>query len=411
MTTAAGETTRKQSAIGAGEFIALMAAMTSLAALSTDAMLPALSTIGLDLHSPDANANQLIVTFLFFGMAVGQFVFGPLSDSTGRKPSIYLGYAVFGAGSLLTIFAGSFNVMLAGRLLQGFGIAGPRGVTMALVRDRFSGREMARVMSFVMMVFIIAPIIAPSIGQLIFIAAGWRAIFVFLLIMAAVTCIWFALRQNETLPPERRMPFSFSRILRAFQEVLRNRITLGYTLSAGLISGAFLGYLNSSQQIFQVQYGLGGRFPLFFAAMALSMGTASFLNSRLVMRYGMRRMAHTAAIVQSALSIPFLILTFTMQGHPPLALFTLYLAATLFCTGILFGNQNALAMEPLGHVAGVGSAVVGALSLLLGTPLGMVIGQSYNDTVLPVVTGFALLGTAAIVLMRWAERGQTKSGA
>jgi DHA1 family bicyclomycin/chloramphenicol resistance-like MFS transporter len=402
MATATPDVERTPTSIGSGEFIALMAAMTSLVALSTDAMLPALQTIGADLGVSEPNANQLIVSLLFYGLAFGQLLFGPLSDSVGRKPAIYAGYGLFIAGCLCSIFAGTFAVMLFGRLLQGVGVAGPRSVTLALVRDQYEGRAMARIMSFVMGVFILVPVIAPSLGQLILLFAGWRSIFGAFLVIAVITLAWFALRQPETLPPARRMPWSIGRVAGAFREVLSNRVTLGYTLAAGLISGAFLGYLNSAQQIFQLQYGLGPRFPIYFAVLALALGTASFLNGRLVMRYGMRRLAHSAALGQCALGVGFLAVALAMQGHPPLWLLTGYLMATFFCVGILFGNQNALAMEPLGHVAGVGAAVVGSLALLLATPLGMVIGQRYNGTVIPLVTGFAVLALIAFLTMRWA---------
>ncbi len=396
----------RQAPLSFGEFVALMAAMTSLAALATDAMLPALPAIGAELGAPSENANQYIISLLFFGLAGGQLIYGPLSDSTGRKPAIYAGFVVFSIGCLLSIFAGSFGVMLAGRLLQGVGIAGPRSVSVALVRDQYEGRAMARVMSFVMAVFILVPVIAPAIGQAILLVADWRAIFGAFLVLALLTATWFALRQPETLAPAQRKPWSLRRIAAAFGEVLSNRIALGYTVAAGLVTGAFLGYLNSAQQIFQIQYELGPRFPIVFAVMALALGTASFLNARLVMRYGMRPLSHGSALIMSLLGLLFLVVATAMDGHPPLALLMIYLMATFFCVGILFGNQNSLAMEPLGHIAGVGAAVVGSLSLFMATPLGMLIGQNYNGTVLPLVLGFTVLSGLAVLVMRWAERGR-----
>jgi DHA1 family bicyclomycin/chloramphenicol resistance-like MFS transporter len=399
------KTNQHQAPLSFVEFVALMAAMTSLAALATDAMLPALSIIGTELGAPSENANQLVVSLLFFGLAAGQLLYGPLSDTTGRKPAIYAGYVVFIVGCILSIFAGSFGVMLAGRLLQGIGIAGPRSVSVALVRDQYEGRAMAQVMSFVMAVFILVPVIAPAIGQAILLVADWRAIFGAFLVLALLTVSWFGLRQPETLASEQRKPWSLRRIAGAFGEVLHNRTALGYTVAAGLVSGAFLGYLNSAQQIFQIQYGLGSRFALVFAILALALGTASFLNARLVMRYGMRKLSHGAALLMSVFGTLFLLLAASMGGQPPLLLLMAYLMATFFCVGILFGNQNSLAMEPLGHIAGVGAAVVGSLSLFMATPLGMVVGQSYNGTVLPLVMGFAILGGLALGIMLWVERG------
>jgi DHA1 family bicyclomycin/chloramphenicol resistance-like MFS transporter len=387
---------------GFGEFVALMAMMMSLTALATDAMLPALDVIGADLGVTRANETQMVVSLLFLGMAVGQIFYGPLSDSFGRKPAIYAGYALFIVGCLLSIFAGAFQMMLIGRLLQGLGAAAPRSVSVALIRDQYEGRLMAKVMSFIMVIFILVPIIAPTMGQVMLMVADWRFIFVVFLLLALTTVIWFALRQRETLPPDHRLPFSAGRILAAFREVLTNRVALGYTVAAGLISGGFLGYLNSAQQVFQVQYGLGARFPLYFAGLALALGVASYLNGRLVMRYGMRLLSTWSSWTLGGLSLLFLAFAWLQAGHPPLWIFTVYMLISFFCIGVLFGNLNALAMEPLGHIAGVGAAVVGALSLLIATLLGMFIGQSYNGTILPLVTGFAVLALLAVAVMRWA---------
>lgn len=386
-----------------GEFVAMMALMTSLVAMSIDTMLPALSDIGAELGVQRVNDNQLVVTMLFLGLAVGQLFYGALSDTIGRKRAIYLGYAVFFAGSLLAIFAVSFPMMLAGRLLQGLGVAGPRGVSMALIRDRFQGSAMAQVMSFISVIFILVPIIAPTLGQAILLVADWRAIFIALFVMGVISLLWFALRQPETLPPARRAPFSIRRIARALHEVLSHPVALGYTLMAGLISGALQGYLTSAQQIFQFQYGLGTLFPLIFAINALSLGMASFVNGRVVMRYGMRTLLQKALLALCTLSILLVGVVLATHGQPPLALLMVILLPTFFCVGILFGNMNSMAMEPLGHIAGVGAAVVGSLSTLVATPLGAGIGQAYNGTLVPLALGFATFALGALVLMRWAE--------
>ena len=386
------------------EFVALMATMIALAALSTDAMLPALQSIGEDLAVARENSVQLIISTLFLGLAVGQIAYGPVSDSVGRKPAVYAGYALFIVGCLLSIFATHFSVMLTGRLLQGLGIAGPRSITLALVRDEYEGRAMAQVMSFVMTVFILVPVVAPTFGQAILLFAGWRTIFGALLMLALLTVIWFALRQPETLSAAQRRPFSLHRLWRAIVEICTNRIALGYTLAAGLVMGAFMGYLNSAQQVFQGQYGLGTKFPLYFSVIALALGGASFTNGRLVMRYGMRLLTSWAVLALVALSTTFSLIAFIVEGHPALLLLMIYLMASFFCVGILFGNLNSLAMEPLGHIAGVGAAVVGSLSTLLAVPLGTLIGQGYNGTVLPLVGGFAILSLLALLVMSWAER-------
>jgi DHA1 family bicyclomycin/chloramphenicol resistance-like MFS transporter len=385
------------------EFVIIISLMMSLTALSTDAMLPALSQIGSDLGVQRANDRQLVVSVVFLGLAFGQFFFGPLSDSVGRKPAVYAGYALYLAGSLLSVLAVSFPMMLAGRLLQGLGISAPRAVTLALVRDRYEGRAMARLMSFVMTVFILVPMIAPTLGQTILLFSGWRGIFGSFVLMGLVTVVWFGLRIPETLAPEHRAPFSLRRIVEATREIAKYRTTVGYTVSAGLVSGAFLGYLSSAQQIFQEQYGLGTLFPLVFGAISFSIGLASLLNTRLVMRFGMRLLVRRSLLAIIGLSILAFGTALLLGGQVPLWLFMAYLIVTFLCVGVLFGNQNALAMEPLGHLAGMGAAVVGSLSRLISMPLGTIIGQGYNGTVLPLVTGIALLSGLSTFAIAWAE--------
>ena len=389
-----------------GEFVALTALMISLVALSIDAMLPALRTIGDDLGAVRENEPQHVISALFLGLAMAQMVFGPLSDAIGRKPAIYAGMGLFIAGCLLSIFATSFPMMLAGRFLQGIGAAGPRIVTVALVRDRYSGRDMARVMSLVMGVFILVPALAPALGQGILMIGHWRAIFGMLLALALVALVWFTVRQPETLPPERRATLSVLRLALAFREAFSNRMALGYTVAAGLVFGAFVGYLITAQQIFQEQYGVGERFPLYFAALALAIGGASYVNSRLVMRLGMRALSRISLMAMSGLSIGFLAVAWTLAGHPPLWALMVYWMVAFFCLGLLFGNFNALAMEPLGHIAGVAAAVIGSVTTFISLGLGSAIGQAYDGTVLPLVAGFAVLGMAASAVMHWVERGR-----
>ncbi len=379
--------------------------MMSLTALSIDAMLPALSQIGSDLNVQNANDRQLVISMIFMGLAFGQLFFGPLSDSVGRKPAIYGGLILFMAGSLLSMLAATFPMMLVGRLIQGLGISAPRAVTLALVRDQFEGRAMARVMSFVSTVFILIPMLAPTMGQAVLLFSGWRGIFGVYVALAVIVLVWLALRQPETLAPENRAPFTWQRILGATQEIIKNRLALGYTVTAGLVSGAFVGYLNSAQQIFQEQYALGTLFPIYFAIIASSIGLASLANSRLVMRYGMRFLVRTAMLTIVILSVAAFGFALFAAGQPPLWFLMTYLMMTFFGVGILFGNLNALAMEPLGHMAGIGAAIVGSLSTLLSTLLGTVIGQSYNGTIFPLVAGLMVLVGLSIIVVRWAEAG------
>jgi DHA1 family bicyclomycin/chloramphenicol resistance-like MFS transporter len=403
-----GSSVTTQDGTGApiGEFVARTAMMISLVALSIDAMLPALQEIGADLGVQQENDAQLVISALFLGLAVGMLIYGPISDSTGRKPPIYVGFALFVLGCLLSATATSFTVMLAGRFLQGLGAAGPRIVMIALVRDGYEGRAMARIMSLIMAVFILVPALAPAIGQGILLVAHWRAIFGVLLGLALISLVWFAFRQPETLVPGRRVPFSMLSIGRAIRETCTHRTAFGYTIAAGLVFGAFIGFLNSAQQIFQGQYGLGNLFPLYFAVLALSIGGASIVNARLVVRFGMRRLSGLALTALTGLSLAFFAVVWTMAGIPPLWALMIYLMLSFFCIGILFGNFNALAMDPLGHIAGVAASVIGSLTAFISLLLGMVVGLAYDGTVLPLVGGFAALGIASIAVMRVVERGR-----
>ena len=386
-----------------------MALLTSLTALAIDAMLPALSEIGADLEVASENGPQLVVSVLFIGFATGQLFYGPISDSFGRKKPIYFGLMIFLVGSVLSMVAWSFPVMLAGRVLQGFGAAAPRIVVMALIRDQYDGRGMARIMSFIMAVFIFVPMLAPALGQAVLFVATWRAIFGLLLTLALIALTWFAVRQRETLSPQNRRPFAVLPILRAIIEVCRNRAALGYTIAAGLAFGGFLGYLNSAQQILQLKYELGTMFPLYFAGLALSLGIASVVNAHLVMRIGMRSISWRALLGMIMFSSAYFLYAWSAGGSPPLWTLMTWGPLTFFCLGLVFGNFNAMAIQSLGHIAGVAAGVIGSLSTLISLILGLLIGQSYNGTVLPLVGGFALLGTGALITMFVTERGRPEA--
>ena len=390
------------------EFVALVALLMSLVALATDAMLPALPAIGRDLGTTDRNDVQFVVTALFLGLGLGQIVFGPLSDRVGRKPAILAGLVLFMAGCLLSVFAPTFEAMIAGRVLQGAGAAGPRIVVMALVRDRYEGRRMARLMSFAMAVFILVPTVAPALGQAILWLGDWRAIFVVFLAIATFAFAWFALRQPETLPACRRRPLSARAVGGAVLEVLRLRTALGYTLATGCVFAPFVAYLSTAQQIFQETYRTGALFPLYFGALALAFGGASLANGRLVMKHGMRRLSKAASLCIVPVSAAAWAAAFAFDGLPPLWLFMAYLLVVFVCVGLLFGNLNALAMEPLGHIAGVGAAVVASLATFVAAPLGALVGQGFDGTVQVQIAAFAAFGAAAFAAMRWAEGGAVR---
>ena len=386
------------------EFIVLIAAMISLVAMTTDVMLPALSMIPNELGQDDPARGHLVISVLFAGFALGQLVVGPLSDSYGRRPVIHGGYLMFCLGTLLCLLAATFETLLMGRLLQGLGMAGPRIVAVAIVRDGYEGRAMARIMSFVMAVFIIVPAIAPAIGQMLISLSGWRATFTLLLIMAVITWIWFSLRQPETLPAEGRRALSLRNIAGGIAEIVRTPAAFGFTICSGIIFGPFLAYLSLAQQIFQDSYDKGEAFAFWFGAAALAIGAASILNSALVERWGMRFLSNIALCVVLVTASGFGAYIVSQDGLPPFAMFMGWLMITFFCMGLLFGNLNALAMEPLGHMAGLGAAVIGALSTAIAIPVGFVISEIYSGNVTPLVFGFALAALAVLLVAQWASR-------
>ncbi|HWO08797.1 MAG TPA: multidrug effflux MFS transporter [Polyangiaceae bacterium] len=385
------------------EFVALVALTTSLVAISIDTMLPALGQIAAELAPDHPNDRQLVLTTFFAGLSVGQLVYGPVSDAIGRKRALYSGLGLFILGGLCCALAPSFGVLLAGRALSGFGAAGPRVAAIAVVRDQHSGRAMARVMSFVSSVFILVPVVAPALGQAVLLFASWRFIFWLLVAAAALDAVWFGLRQPETLPPERRNPLSPRGVAGAVLLVVQNPITLGYTLGIGAVFGAFISYLTTSQQLFQELYGVGTLFPVYFGVLAAAIGVASFVNASLVMRLGMQRLARFAVGVECALASGFFLVALALDGHPPLGLFMAAMLGCFFCNGILFGNYNARALEPMGQVAGVAAAITGCISGLVAIAFGTPLGRAYDGTVLSVIGSFVLASFAALLVTESAE--------
>ena len=390
--------------LSTAEFVFLVGLLMSLIALSVDAMLPALPKIGDDLGLERRNDVQFVITTVFIGLGIGQVFFGPLSDSIGRKPAVCVGLFLFMAGCLMSILAHTFLMMIAGRLLQGIGASGPRIVIVALVRDQYEGRQMARLMSYAMAVFILVPTVAPALGLGILWLGGWRAIFATFLGLALIGLAWFSLRQPETLHASRRLPFSLKAVGGATLEVLRIRTALGYTIASGFVLAPFVAYLTSAQQIFQDAYGTGALFPLYFGMLALASGGALLANGRLVLKHGMRKLAWSALLCVTAVSTTTWAIALVFDGLPPFWLFMAYMFAVFLCIGMLFGNLNALAMEPLGHIAGVGAAVVATLSTFISVPFGAIVGLSFDGTIFSQTLAFAIFGAGALVAMSWAGR-------
>lgn len=339
-------------------------------------------------------------------MTLGQVFYGPLADTLGRKKALNTGLALYIMGSLISWGAHSLSMMLLGRFLQGLGVSAPRIISMAIIRDKFHGRDMAYIMSMVMGVFILVPAVAPTVGQAILHVASWRAIFLFYIVASVLAFVWFYFRMEETLAPENRHPFNVRQIARGYREAAGTRLTCGYTLTSGVAFGALLGYLNSSQQIFQGVFLAGENFAIYFGILALSIGAAFFSNSALVKRHGMRKITRLSIYALIAASILFM--AHTLIAAPSLIIFMAFMMMTFFCLGLMFGNMNAMAMEPMGHMAGLAAGFIGAGSSLISILLGSVVGQLFNGTLMPLATGFLVLSIASYALMEWTEKGANR---
>jgi DHA1 family bicyclomycin/chloramphenicol resistance-like MFS transporter len=388
---------------GFREFVALIAGLMALNALAIDAMVPALPAIGRALHIATENERQLIVSFYMLGFGTTQILYGPLSDRYGRKPVLIASLILYLGFSLACAAAGSFVLLLAARLLQGAAAAASRVLTISIVRDRFDGARMARLMSLAFMVFLLMPVLAPSFGQLTLLVASWRAIFFGLAAFAALMLAWSLMRLPETLHPEYRRPFSLPAIVAGARETLTDRQSLGYTLAFTLLMSALMGYILSIQQIVFDVFRRPELIAITFAGIAGPMAVTSYANSRLVERLGTRRIAHfgLAAFTLAA----FVHLLSATRGES-LGLFIALQAATMACFGLCSANLGALAMQPMGHVAGTASSVQGTIGTVLGALVGLAIGQSFNGTVLPMVGGEVLLGGAAFLILLATERGK-----
>ena len=395
--------------LSVAEFASLAAMLFSLVALSIDAMLPAMTQIATDLRVANRNDAQLVIGVFFLGNAFGQLLFGPLSDSFGRKRVIVAGLVLFLFGCLVSVIAQSFSLLLIGRLLQGLGAAGPRTVMVSMVRDLYVGTAMARIMSISMSIFILVPIIAPAVGQAILWVASWRYIFGTFFLTGFVALFWLLIRQPETLPESARRPLKIATLAGGFMIVCRSRVAVGYTLAMGAMFGAFVGFLSSVQQIFQDTFQVGDQFPFLFAILAVSFGVASLVNSRIVVRFGMKIIISSAMTFATLVSAAYFMYCLSVDT-PSLMSFMLWGVLCFLGIGLVIGNINALAMEPLGQVAGLGAALVGFLSSFTSFLIGVPIGRAYDGTVVPVITGFMVLGVVSLGLILWTGRNTAASG-
>jgi MFS transporter, DHA1 family, multidrug resistance protein len=384
------------------EFVALIALLMAITALSIDVMLPALPEIGSSLGVQAENDQQLILSVYFIGFASGQLIFGPISDRFGRKRPLLFGLGLYAAATILAFVSKSFATLLVARVIQGFGAAAPRAIAVAIVRDRFDGRNMSRVMSFVMMVFIVVPIVAPSIGAGILQLANWRLIFVVLLVAAIIAGLWATARLPETRPIGDRLPLSITAILAAFKLAATTRQTAGYVVGMGFVFGLLVAYIVTAEQIFVDVYGLGDRFPIVFGAISCFMVAASVVNARLVRRIGMRVVSHAALL--GALGGCAVLAIAGYPAKPPLIVFCGFMAIVFFCFGLIMPNFNALAMEPMGHIAGTASSLGGFYSTAVAALLGTAIGRSFDGSLRPLCIGITLLFLASLLAVLVTER-------
>jgi DHA1 family bicyclomycin/chloramphenicol resistance-like MFS transporter len=344
---------------------------------------------------------------IFLGLGVGQLFFGPISDSFGRKPVVYVGFTIFLMASVICLVAPSLEIMVVGRILQGIGLSAPRTIAISIIRDTYEGDYMAKVMSFVVAFFILVPVVAPAIGKLILDAAGWKAIFYVQMFFVLVVSLWFWKRQKETLHPEYKIPFTSHVFIDGLREFFRYKETVAFTLTSGLVTGAFLVYLSSAQHIFEDQYALKEMFPYIFAGLAISIGLSTFLNGTLVMRFGMRKLSLMATIVFCLVAITYTIM-FLNSPNPNIYVLVGFLSVQFFCLGFMWGNFRSIAMEPVGHIAGIGAAINGFISTVLSIPIATFIGEFVKDSVWPLFAGLAICGLCALAIFLLVHRPKKK---
>ena len=388
------------------EFIALMASLMSLVALSIDTLLPALKQIGISIGIQESTDNQLLITMIFLGLGFGQLIFGPLSDSFGRKPMVYFGFIVFVIASFICVSATSIEMMVFGRILQGVGLSAPRTISIAMVRDTFSGDYMARIMSFIVVIFILVPVVAPALGKIMLDNYGWKSIFNSQLIFGGFVMLWLWRRQPETLKPENKKKFTLKMFVTGTKEFVKHRQAIVFTLYSGFITGSFMVYLSASEYIFREQYHLSEEFPYIFAGLAISVGFATFLNGTLVMKYGMLKLVKAATLMFTLIPIIYISL-FYGSPNPSVTVLLIFFGLQFFSLGFIFGNTRALAMQPIGHIAGIGSAINGFFSTIMAVPIASYIGSFVKTTALPLFAGFLVCGVCAIVLLM-VLKGKTK---
>ena len=386
------------------EFIALMASLTAINALGIDMMLAALPDIGRSLHLAVENHQQLVISVYIAAFGVGQLLWGPLADRFGRRTILLGAIGVYAAMSFLAAHARGIELLLAARAVQGFTAASTRVLANSIIRDCYAGRTMAKIMSLSFMVFLAVPVLAPSLGQLVLLVAPWQWIFYVLGGFSLAVALWAGLRLPETLAPANRRPINVRAIASAARQVVSNRTSIGYAVATGFMSGALMGFLNSAQQILAHSFGRPDLFGLCFGAIVMFMVVSALLNARFVERFGQRLISHSALLV--LIAICALRLALVVSGQETLILFILLSGLSFFFYGLCGSNFGSMAMEPMGHIAGTAASIQGFVGTIMGAAIGVVIGQSFQGTTLPLTLGWEFGGLACLVIVFWVERGR-----
>lgn len=391
------------------ERIVLYALLTSLSSLSIDALLPGLRQIGEEVGVAPPLSTQHIISLFIFGMAFGELLLGPLSDAMGRKKALVLGLGVYVAGTIIAMLAGSLELVILGRFLQGMGVSGPKIATRAMIRDQFEGDAMARLMSFMFTLFILVPMLAPAMAQGLITLAGWRSIFGIYLVMAGLLGLWLVMRHPETLPDHKRISFGPKRLLQNARRILSKRRVTLLIIATGIVFGAQLLYLSTAADLFFDAYGIVETFPAYFAVLATGIGLASFLNAKFVQRFGMDAMARCGFMGLTLVGLFMLLSSIILGGRLPLVALLMFGFLAFFCIGILFGNLNAMAMRPLSQVAGLGASLIASGSSLVATVYAVGIGRFYDGSVVNLAIGFFVAGASSFVLAELAVRADASS--
>ena len=391
------------------EFIVIMAALMSLVSLAIDALLPAITDISATIGVIDSKNNQLLITMIFLGLGFGQLLSGPLSDNYGRKPIIYVGFVIFSLASFICVCSTNIEMMVVGRILQGIGLSAPRTISIAMIRDRFSGNYMAKIMSFVVVIFILVPVVAPALGKIMLDLYGWKSIFYIQLLFGLAIMLWLWKRQPETLKPANKRRFKLSLLVEGLKEFIKHKNAVVFTLFSGFITGSFMVYLSASQLIFEEQYNLKEEFPFIFATLALGIGVATFLNGTFVVKLGMLKLVSIFTIIFTLIPA-FYIFLYAGESNPNIYVLVAFFGFQFFAIAFLFGNTRALAMEPIGHIAGIGAAINGFVSTMMAVPIATYIGSFLDTTALPLFIGFFVCGILALLLIQYLNFSNKKKG-